>query len=177
VWQVEERGLKGKAVGVLWLLGAVVLFLAAAALTTMLRWLPGVAAPVGVLVALGVNFGLWMWTSKILPNTRLPWRAVVPGAILAAIGLEVLKAGGAILVPRMVSSSSQLYGALGVVFALLAWLFFFGRLIIYSAVLDVVLWERRAGTVDVVTEVPAQPGATPGERVSRMGRLEDARAR
>ena len=58
------------------------------------------------------------------------------------------------------------------VFALLAWLFFFGRLIIYSAVLNVILWEKKAGTVRVVTEVPVQPGASTGEQVSRMGRLE-----
>jgi membrane protein len=138
----------------------------------VLRWLPGYFAPLGIALALLVNFGLWVWTSKILPNTRLPWKAVLPGALFAAIGLEVLKAVGAFYVPKMVASSSQLYGTLGVVFALLAWLYFFGRLIIYSAVINVVLWERKAGTVRVVTEVPVQPGASTGEQVSRMGRLE-----
>ena len=172
VWQVEERGLKDKAVGILWLAGAAVVFVAAAAITTLLRWLPGYFAPLGIAVALVVNFGLWVWTSKILPNTRIPWKAVLPGALFAAIGLEVLKVVGALLVPRMVANSSQLYGTLGVVFALLAWLFFFGRLIIYSAVVNVVLWEKDRGTVTVVTEVPVQPGADPGEQVSRMGRLE-----
>lgn len=172
VWQVEERGLKDKAVGILWLAGAVVVFVGAAAITTLLRWLPGYVAPLGILVALAVNFGLWVWTSKILPNTRIPWRAVLPGALFAAIGLEILKAVGAFYVPKLVASSSQLYGTLGVVFALLAWLFFFGRLIIYSAVVNVVLWEKDAGTVTVVTEVPVQPGAESGEQVSRMGRLE-----
>lgn len=175
VWQVEERGVKDKAVGILWLAGAVVLFVAAAAITTLLRWLPGYFAPLGIGIALVVNFGLWVWTSKILPNTRIPWKAVLPGALFAAIGLEVLKAVGAFYVPKMVASSSQLYGTLGVVFALLAWLFFFGRLIIYSAVVNVVLWEKEAGTVTVVTEVPVQPGAQPGEQVSRMGRLESER--
>ncbi|MDQ3106758.1 MAG: YihY/virulence factor BrkB family protein, partial [Actinomycetota bacterium] len=172
VWQVEQRGLKDKAVGILWLAGAAVLFVGAAAMTTALRWLPGYFAPLGIVVALAVNFGLWVWTSKILPNTRIPWKAVLPGALFAAIGLEVLKAVGAFYVPRLVASSSQLYGTLGVVFALLAWLFFFGRLIIYSAVVNVVMWEKQEGTVRVVTEVPVQPGASTGEQVSRMGRLQ-----
>lgn len=171
-WQVEARGLKDKAVGVLWLAGAAVIFVGAAAVTTVLRWLPGYVAPLGIVVALGVNFVLWVWTSKILPNTKIPWMAVLPGALFAAIGLEILKVVGAFYVPKMVSNSSQLYGTLGVVFALLAWLFFFGRLIIYSAVLNVVLWEKKEGTVKVVTEVPSQPGAATGEQVSRMGRLE-----
>ena len=175
VWQVEERGLKDKAVGIAWLAGAAVVFVGAAALTTVLRWLPGYFAPLAIVLALVVNFALWVWTSKILPNTRIPWKAVLPGALFAAIGLEILKAVGAFLVPRMVANSSQLYGTLGVVFALLAWLFFFGRLIIYSAVVNVILWEKDAGTVRVVTEVPVQPGASTGEQVSRMGRLESSK--
>jgi len=172
VWQVQERGLKDKAVGMMWLGGAAVLFVGAAAVTTLLRWLPGYVAPLGIVVALAVNLALWLWTSKILPNTKLPWKAVLPGAIFAAVGLEVLKAVGAYYVPKAVASSSQLYGTLGVVFALLAWLFFFGRLIVYSATLNVVLWEGRVGTVKVVTEVPRQPGAERGEQVTRMGRLK-----
>ena len=39
-----------------------------------------------------------------------------------AIGLEVLKLVGTVYVPRAVASSSALYGSLGVVFAILAWL-------------------------------------------------------
>lgn len=174
VWQVEARGIKDKAVGLLWLGGAVVLFVGAAAITTALQWLPGFTRPLGVVVALAVNFVLWVWTAKILPNTQLPWRAVVPGSIMATIGFEVLKLVGGIYVPRAVASSSQLYGALGIVVAILAWLFFFGRLLVYSAVLNVVLWEKKAGTVKVVTDVPAQPGALRGEQVSRSGRLQEA---
>ena len=176
VWQVQERGLKDKAVGMLWLGGAVVLFVGAAAVTTLLRWLPGYFAPLGIVLALAVNLALWVWTSKILPNTKLPWKAVLPGAVFAAIGLEILKAVGAYYVPKAVASSSQLYGTLGVVFALLAWLFFFGRLIVYSATLNVVLWEGKVGTVKVVTEVPRQPGADRGEQVTRMGRLKSEQA-
>ncbi len=174
VWQVEARGLKDKAVGLLWLGGAVVLFVGAAAITTALQWLPGFLRPVGVLVALVVNFALWVWTAKILPNTDLPWKAVLPGSIMATIGFEALKLVGGIYVPRAVASSSQLYGALGIVIAILAWLFFFGRLIVYSSVLNVVLWEKKVGTVKVVTDVPAQPGALRGEQVSRTGRLQEA---
>ncbi|MBW3615390.1 MAG: YihY/virulence factor BrkB family protein [Actinobacteria bacterium] len=174
VWQVEARGLKDKAVGMLWLGGAVVLFVGAAAVTTALQWLPAAVRPLAVVVGLAVNFAMWVWTAKILPNTDLPWRAVIPGSILAAVGFEVLKVVGAIYVPRAVASSSQLYGALGIVVAILAWLFFFGRLIVYSAVVNVVLWEKKVGTVKVVTDVPAQPGALAGEQVSRTGRLQEA---
>ncbi|MEY2469445.1 MAG: rane protein [Actinomycetota bacterium] len=170
-WQVEERGMKDKAIGMLWLAGAAVLFVGSAAITTVLNWLPGFMAPLGILVGLAVSFGLWMWTFKVLPNRKLPWRALVPGALLGAVGMEVLKFVGAFYVPRMVANSSALYGSLGVVFAVLAWLFLFSRLVMYAAVLNVVRWEARAGTVETTIEVPAGRGIQPSDDVTRAGRV------
>lgn len=170
VWQVEERGIRDKAVGIAWLMGAALILVAGSAITTGLRWLPGVLAPLGIVVALGINFALWLWTAKVLPNRDVGWRALIPGALLGALGLEALKVLGAYYVPRAVESSSQLYGSLGVVFAVLAWLLFFGRLLVYSAVLNVVLFEGRRGTVRTLIEVPASPGTRPDE-TTRSGRV------
>jgi hypothetical protein len=64
--------------------------------------------PVGaVLVGVLVNFGLWVWAFRVPANTRVRWRSLLPGALFGAIGMEVLKAAGAVLVPNMVASSSQ----------------------------------------------------------------------
>ena len=172
VWQVHDRGVKDKAFGLLWLAGAAVLFVGGAAATTALRWLPGFLAPVGVLVTFAVSFGLWLWTSRVLPNTKLPWGALVPGALLGAIGLEILKVVGAYYVPKAVASSSQLYGSLGIVFAVLAWLLIFGRLVVYSAVLNVVRYEGHHGTVRAVLEAPPLPDVRPV--ADRSGRLASA---
>ena len=46
---------------------------------------------------------------------------------------------------------------------MLAWLLFFGRLVVYSSVLNVVMWESRHGTVTVDVEVPRVPGEVPVE--------------
>ena len=78
-----------------------------------------------------------------------------------AVGFEILKVVGAIIVPRAVASSSALYGSLGVVFAVLAWLLVYGRLIVYGAVLNVVRYEKGAGTVTVEIEVPRIDGEVP----------------
>jgi len=172
VWQVDERGIKDKAVGVLWLCGAAVLFVGTAAITTVLNWLPGVVAPLGIAVGLLVNVGLWVWTFKVLPNRNLPWRALLPGALLGAVGMEILKVVGGIYVPRAVAHSSELYGSLGVVFAVLAWLLFFGRLSVYAAVLNVVRWEKEVGTQRVSIEVPSGIDVTPTADASRVGRLQ-----
>src|SRR4051794_29358623 len=115
VWQVEARGVKDKAVGVVWLAGAAIVFVGGAAATTLVRWLPSPLKPAALVVNVLVSFALWIWAFRVLPNTKVPWRSLLPGAVFGAVGFEVLKALGALVVPNMVSSSSQLYGTLGIV--------------------------------------------------------------
>ena len=91
---------------------------------------------------------------------------------MGAIGLELLKAVGAYYVPNAVASSSQLYGSLGIVFAVLAWLLLFGRLIVYSAVLNVVRYEQRQGVIRAIIEAPPVPDVRPV--ADRSGRLAAA---
>jgi hypothetical protein len=47
------------------------------------------------------------------------------------------------------------------VFATLAWLLFFGRLVVYAAVTNVVRWEEDHGTVTAEIELPRLPGQVP----------------
>jgi membrane protein len=162
VWQVKGRGLRDKLSGLGWLAGAAVLFLASFAATAAIGFVP-VLAPLSIVVGLAVGVGLWLWTMKVLPNRDVGWKALLPGAVVGAVGLEVLKVLGSVWVPKAVASSSALYGSLGVVFAVLAWLLFFGRLIVYASVVNVVLWENRHGTVTVDVEVPRVPGEVPVE--------------
>jgi membrane protein len=158
VWQVTGRGLRDKAVGLAWLAGAGLLFAASFAVTAALNFLPGFLTPVGILIGLALDLALWLWTMKIMGNRDLGWKAQLPGAVVGAVGLEVLKAVGSFYVPRVVASASALYGSLGIVFAVLAWLLFFGRLLVYSNVVNVVRWEEDHGTVTTEIEMPDLPG-------------------
>ena len=158
-WQVQDRGLRDKAISVLWLVGAAVILVASIAATTLVRFLPAVLAPVGILVGVLVSFALFLWTEKVLADLNVGWRPLVPGAVVGAIGLEALKALGAFVLPNMVANSSALYGTLGVVFALLGRLLIFGRLVVYTAVVNVVLYEAKRGTVTSTVELPRIPDA------------------
>jgi membrane protein len=162
VWQVSGRGVRDKLRGLVWLGGAVALFLGSFALSALLAFVPRVAV-LAVPLALVLNVALWTWTLKQLTGFDIPWRSHLAGALLGAIGFEVLKLVGAVYVPRAVASSSALYGSIGTVFATLAWLFFFGRLLVYAATLNVVRWERKHGTVTVEIELPKQPDVVPVE--------------
>lgn len=166
-WQVPSRGIRDRGVSAVWLAGAAAIFVISVGVTALVQFLPAFLAPVGVVVAIAVSFGLFLWTARVLADVGIPLRALVPGAIVGALGFEVLKALGAYVVPRLVASSSTLYGTLGIVFALLAWLLFFGRLVVYTAVVDVVLYEAQHGTVAASVELPRHARAT--RRANRSG--------
>ena len=156
-WQITGRGLRDKLSALLWLAGFGPLFLSTLGLGAVLNFLPALLSPLGVLLGVALNTAMWLWTFKVLLNRHVGWRALLPGALLGAVGLEILKLVGAVYVPRLVTSASALYGSLGVVFAILAWMLFFGRLIVYASTLNVVRWEEEHGTVKVDLQVPKAP--------------------
>jgi membrane protein len=172
VWQVTGRGIKDKAVGFLWLVGAGLLFAATFAVTSLMAELPGYLKPVNVVIGIALSLALFIWTMKVLPSRDVGLKALLPGAVVGAIGLEVLKIVGGIYVPRLVASSSATYGSIGVVFAIIAWLLFFGRLIVYSAVVNVVRWEEEHGTTVIDIRVPNLPGPQEDQQASRAGQQD-----
>lgn len=172
-WQVTGRGWTGKLVDLGWLAGAGLLFLATLGLGTVAAWLPGPAVVPTVALALAIDVVIFVWMFRALTNVAVGWTDFLPGAVAGAVGLEILKAIGAFYVPRAVSSASALYGSLGVVFAILAWLALFARLTVYASALNVVRHERRHGTVTVEIKVPRIEGEVPLE-ANRGGAVSDA---
>ena len=45
-------------------------------------------APLGILLGLALDLGLWLWTMKVLLHRDVGWRALLPGAVLGAVGLD-----------------------------------------------------------------------------------------
>ena len=160
-WQTTGRGLLDRAVAVAWLGSAGALFLVTLTLGPVVGLLPGYLAALTVVLGMVLTTGLFVWTFSFLGNQPLPWRAHLPGALLIGAGFEVLKVIGTVLVPRAVAASSTLYGVLGAVFAVLAWLLTYARLIVYGAVLNVTRWEAERGTLTVEIEVPRMDGDVP----------------
>ncbi|MCB1039249.1 MAG: YihY/virulence factor BrkB family protein [Acidimicrobiales bacterium] len=165
-WQEGVQGLRERFVGMAWLVVAGIGFAAAIGLGGILNFLPDwapaiVATVLSVALGLVVEVGLFTWMFWGLGTRRVPTRDLLPGAIAAAVGFEILKLVGTVLVPHLIRSSSALYGSIGIVFALLAWLALFARLIVYSSTLNAVLFEAREGTREVLIHVPNLPGAEP----------------
>ena len=130
--------------------GAVLAFGVAIALTWWVRedW-PGLLAPVITVVPLAA---LWLFISLHLPHRDADWRALVPGALLVAVGFQVLhELIGHFLVPKLEKSTS-LYGSLGATTTLLFFIYMVGILIVFAPVLNSSLHHELALRRDDVAE-------------------------
>jgi membrane protein len=99
-----------------------------------------------VTVAAGLPFfAIWLGVSTLLPHADAPRRALVPGAVLVAVGIGVIYLGTVLFVAGRVERASATYGSFGVAFTILVWLYVVSRVIVGSAMLNAALWERRRG--------------------------------
>jgi membrane protein len=136
-WGVSSRVTRARLVGLGWLAGGGLLLAVGGLVTSLLTALPALVAPLVLALSLSINTVLWLWTSWILPNrVHPPWRGLLPGAIVGAVGLEALKIAGGYVVPLLVAKSSALYGTIGTVFALIAWLWVLGRLVVVVTIVE-----------------------------------------
>lgn len=120
-------------------------------------WLYDTAALAGVVGAIVLVIPLtvfWILVSLRLPHGAADWKALVPGALLMAIGLQVLHAATLWFVVPKLDESTSLYGPLGAVATLLFWMYLAGRLVVTSPILNASLdAERRRKRGDLA--VPA----------------------
>jgi uncharacterized BrkB/YihY/UPF0761 family membrane protein len=94
-------------------------------------------------VAVAGFFGIWLVAARLLPHADAPWRALVPGAVLVAVGVQLVHLGTVLFVADRVERASETYGSLGVAFTILVWLYVVSRVIVASAMLNASQWERR----------------------------------
>jgi uncharacterized membrane protein/uncharacterized BrkB/YihY/UPF0761 family membrane protein len=144
--------------------GAVVaLLLPTIALTLAAGWLRTVAYSVGFVVTLVMLalYALLGWVVlSLLPHP--PGASAVdllPGALLIGVGVQVLHLISAFYLVNRISSSSQLYGALGAAATLLLWGYLLARVLIGASTFNHTLFQYRD-----VARLPA--GGARGRAVS-----------
>jgi uncharacterized BrkB/YihY/UPF0761 family membrane protein len=102
---------------------------------------PGLVVTLALLIPYG---GIWLLVSTQLPRRGASWAALLPGAALFAVGVEILNAIAAYFIVPEAENKQGTYGSLGLAAALLLGLFFASRLVVATAVLNATLWERRS---------------------------------
>ena len=104
----------------------------------------GVAGAVIAIVVITAGvFALWWWVSWKLPHAPVPARALVPGALLMAVGADVLHLLTTYWIGHLVARKTHTYGSVGIALAVLLWVYILGRIIVASAGLNAALWHRR----------------------------------
>jgi uncharacterized BrkB/YihY/UPF0761 family membrane protein len=102
-------------------------------------------------------FAIWLGIEWLLPHGDAPLRALVPGAILVALGIQIVHLGTVLFIGAKVARASATYGSLGVAFTVLAWLYILSRIVVASAMLNAARWERREQRPPHPTGTSARP--------------------
>jgi uncharacterized BrkB/YihY/UPF0761 family membrane protein len=118
-------------------------------------WIRDNTSLAGLLPAIAtipVIAGLWLWASLLLPHGDASRRALVPGALLVAVGFVVIhELIGSFFFPKL-QESTQLYGVLGAMTTILFYMYWVAALVVSAATLNHSLHQellsRRGGASD-----------------------------
>jgi uncharacterized BrkB/YihY/UPF0761 family membrane protein len=102
--------------------------------------IPGTVIAIVVITA--VSFALWWWLSWRLPHAPVPAQALIPGALLMAIGVDVLHLLTTYWIGHLVARKTNTYGPVGIALAVLLWVYILGRVMVASAGLNAALAYR-----------------------------------
>jgi len=94
----------------------------------------------------------WWPVQRLLVDGRVPWRDLLPGAVVTGVGQAAVMALASLILRPVLIDQAQRFGAIGVAFALVTALTVFGVLLVLGAVLGPVVAGRPS---------PAQPRPTP----------------
>jgi membrane protein len=150
--------------------GGVLLTTALSGFTTDVgAWLPAWAndavvrlAP--VVVAVVLNTVLFVVAYQVLTPRPLPWRLLLPGAVVAAVSWQVLQLVGTYLVAHELQGTSASYGLFGIVLGLLAWLYLGAVITVLGAQINAVRVLGLAPRSLLSVAAPDDPEVTAGDR-------------
>jgi uncharacterized BrkB/YihY/UPF0761 family membrane protein len=98
---------------------------------------------IAIFLITALSFAGWWWVSWKLPHAPCPARALIPGALLMAVGADVLQVLTTYWIGHLVARKTSTYGAVGIALAVLLWVYILGRIMVGSAGLNAALWYRR----------------------------------
>lgn len=115
------------------------------------------------LLGLAVNAGLFVVGFRLATARVVATRALIPGAVLAAVAWQVLLALGGLLVNHSLRGTSQVYGTFAALLGLMAWFSLQATVTLYAVEADVVRSRR------LFPRSLASPPSTPADRAALIG--------
>lgn len=140
--------------GALVLIAALALATALIGLIGYIRNHSGITGIIASVAFTAVPFLIWLFISTKLPHAPgSSWKDLWPGAVVFAIGIELLHLFTVYWVVDEVSTKQERYGILGVALALLLWAYLMGRIVILAAVVNQAVWAANHGDATTDTAV------------------------
>jgi membrane protein len=97
-------------------------------------------------ISLVLNCGMFWLVFWLSAAREIGWRKLLPGAMISALGWQVMQAIGGYLITHELARSSNLYGTFAVVLGLVGWLYVQAQLTLWAieanAVIACRLWPR-----------------------------------
>lgn len=122
------------------------LFIAYAATSIVIAWLReqlGAISILGVAVTLVATTAVALSAMWLLPRRATSVRDLLPGALLVAVGVQLIQIAVIFYFAPRLGRSEETYGAFGAAATMLVWLYVISRLITGAAFLNSTLWLRR----------------------------------
>jgi uncharacterized BrkB/YihY/UPF0761 family membrane protein len=104
------------------------------------------------------NIVLVLGLSLLMPHKEGPWHGLLPGSVVGGVGFGILHIAAIVYFPNKLASSEALYGTLGIVIVVLAYLFLVAEILVLSAVVNTVWHDRHEIMFGEGREVPAGTG-------------------
>ena len=143
-WEGRVGKLRRPLPAALALLAAIAAFAAVFGVAGKARAELGVGGLLVSIAAVAAFAAIWLGLVWLLPHGDADWTALVPGALVVALGIQLIHLGTVLFIAGRIERASDAYGSLGVAFTVLFWLFIISRVIVASAMLNAALaLERR----------------------------------
>lgn len=97
---------------------------------------------VSVILSIAVLTAVFVLAFNWLTVREMTWRQALPGALLAAVGYEIISQFATAFIAHRASSSNATYGTFATVIAMLSWFYLTAQVVLLSAELNVVLQFR-----------------------------------
>jgi membrane protein len=95
------------------------------------------------LVTAAIMAPFFWWTMHFLLAGRVPWRTLLPSAIITGVFFGALGFFSKFYFSETIISDSKTYGTIGAIFGIMTWFIAIGAVIILGAVAGAVWGDRR----------------------------------
>ncbi|MFF8830966.1 ribonuclease BN [Streptomyces sp. NPDC015131] len=96
-----------------------------------------------VVLAFGSAVLFFWWSQRLLLGGRLPWRALLPGAVCTVIGLAGLRVFSRLVFSPLIASNAVTYGPVGTMLVVQSWLVGVGFVVFGGALVGRLVYEER----------------------------------